>query len=86
MAAKKKTSETIVPVMRAKHVEVRRLGTRSSAEFEDELRGLFDKGYKVVGTTKRHDHIAISLAIVEDWTFDDFMADLREQLGEVVGR
>lgn len=86
MPTKKKTTDTVVPVMRQKHVEVRRLGTRSSAEFEDELRALFEKGYKVVGTSKRHDHIAISLAVVEEWTFEDFMADLREQLGEVTSR
>jgi hypothetical protein len=78
-----KIADTIVPVMKQKYVEVRRLGTRATADFEDELRGLFAKGYKVVGSAKKADCVAIQLAIVEEWSFDEFMTDLRGQLAEV---
>lgn len=77
MTAKKKT--TIVPVLRSKIVVAKRLGTRESAEFEDELRALFDKGYKVVQKdSDGSGGVKLTLVLTEEWTWEEFIADLRE--------
>lgn len=80
MPTKKKTEDVVVPFMKCKEVEVRKLGTRLTAEFEAELRALFVDGYKVVSLTKKSDCVRLQLAKTEDWTFTELMAEIREQL------
>lgn len=83
-AAKKK--DTVVPFMKVKHVEVRKLGTRLTKDFEDELRALFDDGYKVASMTKRASDgaVVLQLAKTEEWTFAELMAEIHEQLQPVL--
>lgn len=78
MVAKKK--DTVVPFMKVKHVEVRKLGTRLTKDFEDELRACFEDGYKVANLSKKGDAVVLQLAKTEEWTFAELMSEIGEQL------
>jgi len=76
----KTKKDTVVPFMKVKHIEVRKLGTRLTKDFEDELRALFEDGYKVASMTKKGDAVVLQLAKTEEWTFAELMAEVNEQL------
>ena len=80
MTTKKKTDTVIVPVLREKIVEARLIGTRATKEFEDELKGLFAAGYKVVSKSAGRGAVQLRLAKTEEWTFDEFLEDMREAI------
>lgn len=82
MASKKITPrETIVPVVTKKIVIAKKLGTRATAEFERELRDLFEKGYRVASKDKdSYGGVRLTLEKVEEWTWEEFVEDLQEAM------
>lgn len=78
MATKKLAST--VPVVKHKSYDLKRLGTRMSKEFASEIANDIAQGYKVFALQKRYDGVHIEMGKTEDWTVEDFLAEVREML------
>lgn len=78
MATKKLAST--VPVVKHKSYDLKRLGTRMTKEFAGEIASDIAAGYKVFTLQKRHDGVHIQMGKTEEWTVEDFLAEVREML------
>ena len=84
MATKKKTAEarSTIPVVKHKLITVRKLGTRTGREFEEDVREAMRAGYKVYAFGRTHDGVQIQMGKTEEWSAEDFLTEVRELLAE----